>query len=81
MAENACCLQREIQKYLFAVIELNLFLDTHPNDCNAQAALAEACKKLECVKAKYNEICPLTPCAAIADGKWNWSGTPWPWEG
>ena len=82
MAENTCCLLREVQQYDFAVKELNLYLDTHPADCKALEAMKCACEKLAAAKAAYNKsVCPLSPCAAAEGDKWTWGTAPWPWEG
>lgn len=81
MAENICCLPREVQQWDFTVLEINLYLDTHPNDAKAMAEFASACEKLAAAKERYAAAgCPLTPCTSVSGGRWSWSATPWPWE-
>lgn len=72
-----CCnnenLLLEIQQISFAMDELRLFIDTHP-DCNEAIALfneyAEKRNELVC---RYNsEIMPLSGYAAEQSGKWRW---------
>lgn len=68
-----------IKEYNFSIIELGLYLDTHPDDEKALCLHREYCKKLKDLKDKYQKIYgPLTiyyPC-----NKWRWLEQPWPWE-
>ena len=63
----------------FAIIELGLYLDTHPEDQKALCMHREYCKQLKDLKDKYQKMYgPLTiyyPC-----NKWRWLEEPWPWE-
>lgn len=69
----------KIKEYNFSVIELALYLDTHPDDEKALCLHRECCKKLKDLKDKYQKIYgPLSiyfPC-----NKWRWLEQPWPWE-
>ena len=69
----------KIKEYNFAVIELALYLDTHPEDEKALCLHREYTKKLKDLKDKYQKVYgPLTiyfPC-----NKWRWLEEPWPWE-
>ena len=71
---------KEIKCLEFAIIELALYLDTHPNDEKALCLHNKYCKELKDLKDKYQKIYgPLTinyPC-----NKWRWLEEPWPWEG
>ena len=68
----------EIKSLDFAIIELSLYLDTHPNDQRALCMHKEYCKQVKDLKDKYQKIYgPLTiyyPC-----NKWRWLEEPWPW--
>lgn len=70
----------DIKCYEFAVIELALYLDTHPKDEKALCLHNKYCKELKELKDRYQKIYgPLTityPC-----NKWRWIEEPWPWEG
>lgn len=75
-------LLREIQELEFTAIDLNLFLDTHPQD---QAALRDyhaVREKLLAAIKRYEEICgPLTASGfAPRHYNWLWIECPWPWE-
>ncbi len=69
----------EIKELNFAVIELGLYLDTHPEDQRALCLHRKHVKELKDLKDKYQKVYgPLSiyyPC-----NKWRWLEEPWPWE-
>ncbi len=71
---------KEIKCYNFAIIELELYLDTHPDDEKAICLHNNYCKILKDLKDKYQKVYgPLSifyPC-----NKWRWLEEPWSWEG
>ena len=78
---------REIQIATFSAIETALYLDTHPCDAEAMAALAKYCAEKEEATARYEEeYGPITFCACNKDEangvkrEFAWATTPWPWE-
>ena len=81
---NSCDIRREmlekIKSLNFAIIELALYLNTHPNDEKALALYRRYSNELKELKDKYQKVYgPLTiyyPCK-----KWRWLEEPWPWEG
>ena len=68
-----------IKEYKFSIIELGLYLDTHPEDEKALCLHRKYSKELKMLKDKYQKVYgPLTinyPC-----NKWRWLEEPWPWE-
>ena len=70
---------KEIKCYQFAVIELALYLDTHPEDERALCLHRKYTRELKDLKDKYQKVYgPLSinyPC-----NKWRWLEEPWPWE-
>ncbi len=70
----------KIRELNFAIIELGLYLDTHPEDQRAICLHREYTRQLKELKDKYQKVYgPLTiyfPC-----NKWRWLEEPWPWEG
>ena len=78
-----CCAKEEmlqrIRCYDFAITELALYLDTHPDDEKALCLHRKYCKEAKELKDKYQKVYgPLTinfPC-----NKWRWLEEPWPWE-
>ena len=73
-------MMNEIRSLNFAITDLALYLNTHPNDERAIALHKEYCKFYKIAVEKYQKIYgPLTifyPC-----NKWRWLEEPWPWEG
>ena len=69
----------QLRSYNFSIIELGLYLDTHPDDEKALCLHKEYCKKAKELFDKYQKMFgPLTiyyPCK-----KWRWLEEPWPWE-
>jgi len=69
----------QIKCYQFAIIELGLYLDTHPDDERALCLHRKYARELKELKDKYQKVYgPLTinyPC-----NKWRWLEEPWPWE-
>ena len=76
--ENDEMLQ-QIRCYDFAINELALYLDTHPDDDKALCLHRKYAKEAKELKDKYQKVYgPLTinyPC-----NKWRWLEEPWPWE-
>ena len=75
-------LMNQINESCFALDDVILFLDTHPDDAEALEHFkyySELCKK---AKKLYSEkFAPLTIDTATPDCYWNWVKEPWPWEG
>ena len=72
-------LLNKIKKYDFSLKELNLYLDTHPNDKRALEMFREACRQYRACKAAFEDsYWPLTSCAAGEDGCWDWPDGVWP---
>ena len=68
----------QIKAYQFAVTDISLYLNTHPDDEKALCLHKGYCKKLKELKDMYQKkYGPLTieyPC-----NKWRWLEEPWPW--
>lgn len=71
---------QQIRCYEFAINELALYLDTHPEDDRALCLHRRYAREAKDLKDKYQKVHgPLTinyPC-----NKWRWIEEPWPWEG
>ena len=69
----------KIMEYKFAIGDLALYLNTHPNDERALCLHNEYCKEAKIITDKYQRVYgPLSndyPC-----NKWRWLEQPWPWE-
>lgn len=78
---EACQLQKEMMSLYFVMIELELYLDGHPNS-------TEALKRYRCTVEEFNETAaryeavfgPLMARNSDCENEWRWATTPWPWE-
>lgn len=72
-------MMKQIKCYQFAIIELALYLDTHPDDSKALCLHRKYSREWKDLTDKYQKVYgPLTinfPC-----NKWRWLEEPWPWE-
>lgn len=70
----------EIMAIEFSLIDLNLYLDTHPSDGRALTLFNEYTMRLDDMKKEYeSKHAPLT--ANTPSGcPWQWIENPWPWE-
>ncbi len=72
---------RRLSSVHFALVELNLFLDTHPHN-------GEALKMFNSYNAKYQTLLrayeqqygPITAMGTMGNATWDWVKGPWPWE-
>lgn len=71
-------LLKRVASLNFAMFELRLFLDTHPNNPEAQEMMKSYRKKYEATKAEYEkQFGPLTLTGYNSD---EWLKDPWPWD-
>ena len=72
-------LMRQIQEQKFALVELSLYLDTHPCDERALKMQNKHAREYEEVKARYEKMYgPLTRYYPMS--KWKWVSQSRPWE-
>lgn len=71
----------EVQALDFALVELGMYLDTHPDDTDAIMLFRQYAKAYEEKKAAYEEAYgPLKMSSAGKGDRWNWIDNPWPWD-
>lgn len=80
MEDNRGNLLKEIQIAKFAVIEANLFLDTHPNDQEALKFFKKSADKLHDLMMEWEEKYGRVQNTADGQLRWAWVDNPWPWE-
>ena len=72
-----------ILMYKFALKELNLYLDTHPNNTQMiniyNQYLSEEKKLCQEYEKKYGPL--TTDSQNLDNNSWDWIKSPWPWEG
>ena len=74
-------LLRNLQMIDFALTEVNLFLDSHPNCPEALSYFRKYRDMREVAVADYEaNVGPLTANGSKAEETWEWVCTPWPWE-
>ena len=75
-------LGNEIAATRFALIELTLFLDTHPEDAGALRLFTEYRDRLDSLSEKYVSLYgPLTAGDVSGRNGWTWGMTRMPHEG
>ena len=71
----------ELQAMGFAIQELALYLDTHPEDKEALALYRAYQKMNHKAMMEYGEKCgPLNHKMPVDDKTYTWLCDPWPWE-
>ncbi|MBE6156809.1 MAG: spore coat protein CotJB [Firmicutes bacterium] len=66
--------------YSFAITDMNLYLDVHPEDRKALTYLKELIVEEEKAKKEYiMKYGPLNVCDTKGD-KFDWINGPWSWE-
>lgn len=71
-----------IQKANFAMYDVKLYLDTHPNCQEALDYYRNAKKIKKKAWKEYTETFgPLSAEDVVDQDYWNWASNPWPWEG
>ena len=71
----------ELQVLGFAIQELALYLDTHPNDKEALELYQSYQKLYHKGMMEYTQSCgPLNHMSPTDGSKYSWINDPWPWE-
>lgn len=74
-------LMRKIQACSFALVEANLYLDTHPTCKNGLEYFHQHKEEHEKLVKEYEEkYGPLTAKANSSTKRWEWVTSPFPWE-
>lgn len=73
---------RDLQAVDFVLVELTLYLDTHPNDLNAIQQYNEFAKVRINMAVRFEqEFGPLMSYGhSFTQQPWQWGNTPWPWQ-
>ena len=78
---NRNTLIRQIQETGFALYDLTLFLDSHPQNQMPLDYFADLQKEYAKLQADYEMMYgPLTAFDNNTEHGWAWINDPWPWE-
>lgn len=69
---------KQLMAQEFTVIDMHLYLDTHPNDQRALADYNVFLQQLNTLKEAYER--QYGPLTAQSGGGWAWIEEPWPWD-
>ena len=74
-------LLRRLSAAQFAAWELNIFLDTHPNNPEAIARYKAYKRTARELMAQFeSKFGPLEAQNIYGDARFEWVNNPWPWE-
>lgn len=74
-------LLRDLGEHCFAAFEIQIFLDTHPNDRQALSDYKMHLKACEELKREYEaKYGPLSASDVTSTTRWTWIDDPWPWN-
>lgn len=75
-------LMEELQAVDFVLLELTLYLDTHPNDQEAIHQFNQYAQVSHQLRQQVEQIYgPLLQYGHSYSGcPWNWKDAPWPWQ-
>jgi len=82
MPEEYYRLLKELQEVDFVLVELTLYLDTHPTDTPAIQQFNQMAQRRHQLAAEY-EACygPLLQYGhSYSRAPWDWNQAPWPWQ-
>ena len=73
-------LMKKIATYQFSIIDLQMYLDTHPHDRQALKQIKELREKLSPLIKNYEEKYGPLRKSSNDENKWIWYKNPWPWD-
>lgn len=73
---------KDLQAIDFVLVELNLYLDTHPHDGKAIKQFNQFSRHRQKIKEAFEaRFGPLTGFGhSYSRVPWEWSKAPWPWQ-
>lgn len=73
-------LLRRIAAEDFAVIELHMFMNSHPNNKEAAMMLKEHDRKTQMLRKEFEETYGPLMSNQVQANRWAWISDPWPWD-
>nr|WP_085524727.1 spore coat protein CotJB [Tuberibacillus sp. Marseille-P3662] len=81
MPEEYYRMLEEIQEVDFVIVELNHYLNTHPQDLEALKQYNSYVKKSKQLRQPFEEkFGPLVQFNSYSTYPWAWKDAPWPWQ-
>ncbi len=72
---------KEVMAADFTVLDLNLYLDTHPRDLKGIELFNTSVQSARILRKTYEEkYGPLTAASINKSCNFEWIDSPWPWE-
>lgn len=73
-------LLRQVMAADFTLIDLNLYLNTHPYDHKAVMIFMISAKRASFLRCCYESMYGPLTASASRSFPWPWIESPWPWE-
>ncbi len=73
-------MMRRISALDFAIVELNLYMDTHPEDEEVNLKLNDYKERSQSLKNEYQEKYGPISSKAMEENRFGWISDPWPWN-
>jgi spore coat protein JB len=73
-------LLHEVMAADFALVDLNLYLNTHPYDNRAVMIYMICARKAKFLRSCYESMYGPLTASASNSYPWPWIDSPWPWE-
>lgn len=78
MTPRCASLLKSLAAADFYALDLKLYLDTHPDDCEAIKIYREAVKQADACRHAFEAECyPLRCASAGKEGEWDWLCGQW----
>lgn len=71
---------RELMALEFMVIDMNLYLNTHPYDGRGVMVFISAAQRARMARDNYERMYGPITASASNSYPWPWINSPWPWE-
>ncbi|MCH5304338.1 MAG: spore coat protein CotJB [Ruminococcus sp.] len=73
-------LLKQLSSYQFLIDDLQLYLDTHPNDEKTIKKMNEYTAKMIPMREKFEKLYGPLTTGEDSKNSWIWVNAPWPWE-
>lgn len=78
--ENRNQMLRKIAELDFAITDLHLYLDTHPNNDEIGKKIAEYQAKSNAMRSEFEKFFGPLDNSDKNGNRWAWISNPWPWD-